>query len=415
MGKIRVDGADLRGWARLAFDATLGLTAVVEGMHRNISCVQGLLAPPQGRTRGITGLVYGSIRGGTHLAAIGCDAALALRESAALERDPSPEREAVLAALNGVVGDHLAATRNPLAIPMRLRRDGRPLVLERRELGRAIPDPGRRLLVLVHGSCMSDLGWSRRGHDHGAALARDAGYTPVYLHYNSGLHISENGRGLADALEGLVRAWPTPLDELSILAHSMGGLVARSACHHGAAAGHGWPRRLRALVFLGTPHHGAPLERGGSWVDVALGVSPYSAPLAQLGHLRSAGITDLRHGSLLDEDWQGRDRFRPARDRPRHVPLPEGVRCHAIAASKARSAGLVGRVLGDGLVPVDSALGDHAHPGRALGIPESRRWIGLGMGHFDLLGHPEVYRRILRWLEPRARGGRARGPREPKA
>jgi len=394
-----IDVTDLRGWGRLAFDATLGLTAVVEAMHLNISRAPAIIgAPAQGSTRGITGLVYASIRSVTRLVGMGFEA-VTHRVRASGERPPSPKREAVLAALNGVVGDHLAATENPLAIPMRLRRDGRPLVLERRALAKAIPDAGPRLLVLVHGSCQNDLRWSRLGHDHGTALARDLGYTPVYLHYNSGLHVSTNGRTFADALERLIREWPVPLDDLAILAHSMGGLVTRGACHHGAAAGHEWLRRLRALVFLGTPHHGAPLERGGNWVDVLLSISPYSAPIASLGQIRSAGITDLRHGSASDRDWEGRDRFEPRRERPCPVPLPPGVKCHAIAATMARSPGLADHVLGDGLVPVNSALGCHADPVRSLAFPESQRWIGRGMNHWDLLSHPEVYERIRGWLD----------------
>ena len=78
----------------------------------------------------------------------------------------------------------------------------------------------------------------------------------------------------------------------------MGGLVARSASHQ-AAAGAAWPRQLRDLVFLGTPHLGAPLERRGRGVDL-LSAPPHARALALLGRTRSAGITDLRHGALLD-------------------------------------------------------------------------------------------------------------------
>ena len=149
---------------------------------------------------------------------------------------------------------------------------------------------------------MNDLQWKRKGHDHGAALARDLAYTPVYLHYNSGLHISTNGRAFAELLEALVRLWPVPLTELVLIGHSMGGLVARSACHYGALARHEWLRRLDKLVFLGTPHHGAPLERGGNWVDMLLGVervlrtagSPGQDP--QRRHHRSALRQSGRRG-----------------------------------------------------------------------------------------------------------------------
>ena len=311
---------------------------------------------------------------------------------------PSPTREALVAALNGVLGDYLAETGNPLAIPLRFRRHGVPLPMEREALAAAGAGGTGKVLVLVHGLCLDDLQWNRRGHDHGAALARDFGYTPLYLHYNSGLHLSINGAQLADALELLVRRWPTPLLDLAILAHSMGGLVVRSACHYGAAAGHAWVQHLRTLVFLGTPHHGAPMERGGNWIDLLLGISPYSAPLARLGKLRSAGITDLRYGNLTHEDWQGRDRFARG-DRRCFVPLPEGVRCYAIAATTAKHPRPPGRSLpGDGLVPVASALGEHDRPALSLHIPKSRQWIAHGCGHLDLLDAPEVYRRIRRWL-----------------
>ena len=156
---------------------------------------------------------------------------------------------------------------------------------------------------------MNDLQWSRGGHDHGAALARDCGFTPVYLRYNSGQHVSINGHALAQQLQGLVDAWPVPLERCVLLGHSMGGLLARSALHYGTQAGLGWRSRVTDLVCLGTPHHGAPLERAGNWIDMLLGATPYAAPFARLGKLRSAGITDLRHGNLVDEDWVGRDRF----------------------------------------------------------------------------------------------------------
>ena len=246
---------------------------------------------------------------------------------------------------------------------------------------------------------MSDGQWSRAEHDHGAALARDLGYTPVYLHYNTGLHISLNGRALADRLERLIDAWPRPLDRVVVLAHSMGGLVARSALHHGQHAGHRWPARLDDLVFLATPHEGAPLERAGHWIDVVLGATPYAAPFARLGKLRSAGITDLRHGFLLDEDWVGRDRFASAHAPRRAPPLPEGVRCHAIAATLGRRDGdLKDRLLGDGLVPLDSALGRHPDAGRSLRLPDDRQWIGYEMNHLDVLSDAAVYAQLRQWL-----------------
>jgi pimeloyl-ACP methyl ester carboxylesterase len=391
--------SDIQGYSRLAIDATVGVTDIVETVHATILRGPFLRVPAHGRTRGIPGLVYHAIRGTTRLVGVSLDGLLAQLDAALDPASSSAEREALQAAANGVLGDHLAASANPLAIPMRLRRDGGPLVLTTPALAAALPQPTGKILVLAHGLCMNDRQWRRNGHDHGAALAADAGFTPVYLHYNSGLHVSTNGRAFAGQLEALLGAWPVPVDELVIVGHSMGGLLARSACYCGELAGHAWPRHLRKIVFLGTPHHGTAFERGGNWVTVGLGVSRYTAAFARLGKIRSAGITDLRYGSILDEDWEDRDRFARDRDRRRILPLPEGVQCYAIGAAiptgeRVSSAPL----LGDGLVPLRSALGQHRDPARNLPFAESQQWIGYGMNHWDLLDRREVYEQIRGWL-----------------
>jgi pimeloyl-ACP methyl ester carboxylesterase len=400
--KTHLKGADIRGASRLAIDATLGLTRLVESMHHNIARTPGPLGKfSQEPTTGITGLVYRTIQGTTRLVGSGIDALLGqlvpLLEPQNAQQS-SNAREAVLAALNGVLGDHLSDTANPLAIPMRLRRDGVPLALSGDEIAANIPHPGGKILLLVHGLCMNDLQWRRKGHDHGATLAEACGFTPLYLHYNSGRHVSSSGHALADLLESLVQAWPVPVDELVIIGHSMGGLVARSACHYGRLAGHGWLKHLRRMFFLGTPHHGAPLERGGNWVNLILEASPYTAALARLAKIRSAGITDLRHGSILDTDWQHGDRFARGKKHP-SLPLPAGVRCYALGVVIAKDpADPEHTLLGDGLVPLHSALGQHAEKDRCLDFPKSRRWVGYGMNHLDLLGSAEVCDQLRKWL-----------------
>lgn len=390
---------ELRGASRLAVEATRGVTDLVEAMHRTIAGGPAVLGRPlDAPAAALIAPIYGGIRAVTQLVGAGIDAALAQLAPLLGESVPGPEREAVLAALNGVLGDYLSETRNPLAIEARLRHAGRRLTLEREPLRKALPHAGRKVLVLAHGSCMNDLEWRRRGHEHGEALARDLGYTPVYLHYNTGLHVSTNGAAFAALLEQLAAAWPEPLDEIVILAHSLGGLVSRSACHAGELAGHAWRRALRALVCLGSPHHGAPLERLGNWVDLLLGVSRYSAPLARLGKIRSAGVTDMRYGVVLEQDWAGRDRFAHGADGRTPLALPVGVGCYAVAATTATAAQPGARLPGDGLVPVDSALGRCARPELTLAFPEDHQWIALGTGHLDLLDRAEVYATLRAWL-----------------
>jgi PGAP1-like protein len=392
--------SDLRGAARLAVDLTVLVTDMVETMHHNIARRPGVL----GRgtlepARGFTGFVYRRVRGMTRLVGGTVDAVLAPLVSPLAETSEWPGRAAVLGALNGVLGDHLEATGNPLATPMHFRLGGVPLPLARREIAARLRHPRQRVLVMVHGLCTTDTIWSRQSNDHWQRLAQDMQADALYLRYNSGRHISTNGAELAALLEKLVEAWPGRLRELVLVGHSMGGLVIRSACAAGDASGHEWLRRLRALVFLGTPHQGAPLERVGHGVHMLLAGSPYTIALTRLGGLRSAGITDLRHGSLLDRDWMGRDRF--ARDGYLHhaQPLPRGVPAFTIAGSLSKRATDRDRTpYGDGLVPVASALGLHPDRSMAVAFPSTRRWIAYRTGHLDLLSSDAVYEHAKHWL-----------------
>ncbi len=371
---------DLLGASRLALDAVSGVTALVETVHMNV-LNRAIGTPVMRPVAGVTSLVYRSVKGVTALVGSGLDAAL--RKLAPLLAQP-PEwtgREAVLAALNGVLGDHLEQSGNPLAIPMQLV---------------SVGVPGPRIVLLVHGLCMNHQQWLRDGVDHGATLARERGMSPVYVHYNSGRHVSQNGRELASKLQALIDTWPVAVEEIVIVGHSMGGLVARSACHYAALADHEWLGKLGSMVFLGTPHDGAPLERGGNWVHVVTDLSAYSAPFSRLAKIRSAGITDLRHGSVLDDDWQDRDRFAHG-GLPRFLALPSGIPCLAIAATVGKVRGAMADMLaGDGLVPLASGLGEHADPARCLQLEKQALY---GVNHMQLLSSVQVTERLLEWIK----------------
>jgi pimeloyl-ACP methyl ester carboxylesterase len=396
--------SDLRGIAQLGSQATAGIAHIVEGVHQSIWDRLGVPGGPKaGQTRGITGLAYKSVHGVNRLVGLGLQALLKRLEPLLTPGTDSPaessQRAALLAALNGVMGDHLLATQNPLATQMSMRWQGQAL-----DWQNLPPDfaPTGKVLLLIHGLCMNDLQWQADNKvDHGQALASSLGYTPIYLRYNSGLHTSQNGRELASQLGLLAQHWPTPIEEISIVAHSMGGLLTRSACQLAAEQGLRWLPLLKNIVFLGTPHHGAPLERAGNWIDVLLGSTPYTAPLAKLGQLRSAGITDLRHGHVRDEDWQGDNRFHRLPDQRLITPLPAGVNCFAVAATMAAKRGaLANRLIGDGLVPLHSALGEHTDPRRDLGFAKSEQLVCYRMNHMELLSSPMLTQQMLDWLKP---------------
>ena len=391
----------LRGASRLAVEATLAVADLVQAMQHEIGGGPRVLGRPLLRaTRIVSAPVYAGVR--TLARLVGACAELALAAAALLDGGRSQiDSDAALAVLNGVVGDYLAKTQNPLAIEMALRHQGERVVLERGALLARFPGAPRKLVVIVHGSCRHDRPRCAPGQDGLSALARELGIARIDLLYNTGLHVAANGRAFAALLERLVAAWPVPLDDLALVGHSMGGLVARSAAHAGEVEGHAWRGKLRTLVCIASPHHGAPLERAGSWVDVLLGVSRYSAPLARLGKIRSAGVTDLRFGSVLDEHRDPRGRFATPRDVRRRLRLPLDVRCFAIAATRTATPG-ERKYASDGVVPVDSALGRHARPELTLAFDET--WIGFGMGHVEVLERPEMHTVLHRWLSPSVGG-----------
>ena len=408
--------SDLRGVAQLATQATRGVTRIVEGVHQSVYDTMGVPGgPATGQTRGVTGLVYKSIHGVTQAVGKALDMALTglmpLLESAGAAQAGSAQRETVLAILNGVMGDHLAASGNPLAISMTLRHQGQALRWDVEPRPAHLAGAAPKVLLMIHGLCMNDLQWHTEKDgkvvDHGETISAALGYTPIHVRYNTGLHTSQNGHQLAAELEQMVQHWPVPLDEITVLVHSMGGLLIRSALYYARQDGLTWPRHLKNIVFLGTPHHGSPLERAGNWVDTILGSTPFTAPFARLGKLRSAGITDLRYGHVLDADWQGHDRFHRKPDSRVPLPLPEGVACYAVAATLAseRSA-LADRLTGDGLVPLHSGLGEHDDPARSLIFAKDSQWIAFNTGHMELLSRPEVTQQVLKWLTP---------PAEPQA
>jgi pimeloyl-ACP methyl ester carboxylesterase len=399
--------SDLRAALRLAGQATTGVIGIAEGVHQSVRNRLGLPAGVEpDRTGGLTGQIYQGIRGVTQLVGHGLDSALAsllpLVDDPSRHPEPSPGREAVLAALNGVMGDRLLESSNPLAQTMELRHQGRRLPLDSAQaLHERLAGASPHLLVLLHGLCMNDTQWLRKGHDHGAVLAQALGATPVYLRYNSGLHTSTNGRDFARHLEWLAVQWPVPLESITLIGHSMGGLVARAACEEAQRSSHRWRPLLKHLVFLGTPHHGAPLERAGHGVDVLLAATPFTAPFTRLGQLRSAGITDLRHGHVRDADWQGRERFGSGVDHREPLPLPEGVACFTIAATLAPQRGLLAdRLTGDGLVPLRSALGQHDDPRHRLVFARDSQRTVHRTGHLELLSSPVVAQQLLQWLAP---------------
>jgi pimeloyl-ACP methyl ester carboxylesterase len=303
--------------------------------------------------------------------------------------------------VNGLAGDHLAADHPDLAIEMSLRRGGHEVPLEREGIAEAFSDATPRIALFIHGLCETDEAWrltlpgAPPAPPYGSRLRDELGYTPVYLRYNTGLHVSENGRELTQILERLVAAWPVEVEEIALVGHSMGGLVARSACRYGELDEHSWTDVVRHVFCLGTPHLGAPLEKAAHIASWPLNRLPETRPFADLFfNGPREGNKALRCGSCVDEDWGDSDEF--WRDRCTEVPFLPDATYYFVGATLGRRPDGPASLVGDLLVRYPSASG----VGRRRRIPfeiDNGRHIG-GLDHFRLLNHPAVYEQIRAWL-----------------
>ncbi len=300
-----------------------------------------------------------------------------------------------LAVLNGAIGDYLVRSDNGLATEMALFEQGEPLVLERELLGVRFPSARRRVVVLVHGLMCTESIWRHReGWDYGSLLARDLDYSPLYLRYNTGLAIADNGAALARLLERLLASWPVEIEELLLLGYSMGGLVVRSACHV-AGNDQAWLRKVRRSVYVGTPHRGAPLERAGRILARLMQRvdDPYTRLAADLANLRSEGVKDLGDADLRHEDRLRSSKRLSLRDARHPVPLLPTIDHLLIAGTIAHDPWLAA-LFGDALVPVSSATDGGETEGPSVEVFP-------GLDHLELARRPEVYLRMRSWLKER--------------
>jgi pimeloyl-ACP methyl ester carboxylesterase len=275
---------EVRAIGDLAGRTLAGGSSMVRDLHMAVADRAFTAAGPGGAPvrvihDGVAEALYGGVH--TALGALPRAAGSVFARSAAAEGPAlaqSSRGSLALAALNAYIGDALAAIGSELALTMTLRHRGADLPLDPDGLARALPDAGPRVAIFVHGLGETDVSWRLRADadrpGYGACLQRDLGHTPIELRYNTGLHISDNGRALAGLLEELCDAWPVAVREIVVVGHSMGGLVARSACHYGHGEGHRWTGAVRHVFCLGSPHLGAPLEKGVNALGWALGRVP---------------------------------------------------------------------------------------------------------------------------------------------
>jgi pimeloyl-ACP methyl ester carboxylesterase len=206
------------------------------------------------------------------------------------------------------------------------------------------------------------------------------GFSVLRLRYNTGRAVSDNGSDLADLIEAVRLAWPVPIDDIALIGHSMGGLVARSAVTAGRDSGHDWIDMTRQIVTIATPHLGSPIEKAVQFVSDGLGLFKESRPLSAFLEQRSAGIKNLREG--VDDADKSTD----------------AIKYHVVAgAVTTEPTHPLGILVGDLVVGVGSATGK----GRQFQVDSSDVLVVGGRNHAGLIHDPQVISQTRRWLTPR--------------
>ncbi|HWU33436.1 MAG TPA: hypothetical protein VN108_11205, partial [Marmoricola sp.] len=315
--------------------------------------------------------------------------------------ESSAKGQFVVTALNGLVGEQIADRTPGLDFALAQRKAGHDVPPTLADLSVTYPDATGSIVVFIHGLCENENYWNRaarptsdvdgrvaseagridtltKPRNYGERLAEDLDFTPLFIRANTGTSVRESGVALHALMSRVVENWPVPVERISFVAHSMGGLIVRAACDLESTESD-WTDHVSDIVTLGTPHLGSPVER-----SIALGMRiadkvPELAPYRRIFMQRSAGVLDLSHGMP---------------DHPR--PLTR-ARYRLVSATLAKTTTHpLSIAIGDLLVQPRSAfgrpvVGDELFPGAdTLHVPNA--------DHFDLLNHDDVYAAIHGWL-----------------
>ena len=370
------------------------------------------------------------------LEAVGRAALLPVRGASYVVRVGQAHQHFFLPVLNGALGDQLAARFDPRAIRMSFRRGVQDVAVADLRLN----EPRQKTVVYVHGLMGDELIWQTGFQDpsgrrrYGPRLAEETHSRALYLRFNSGLHLSENGRELNLLLTELVETYPDAVGELVLVGHSMGGLIIRSAGYYGnqfkveseelsvdAAKSavseksqllipHAplltekapWLTYLRSVFLIGTPNDGSWLEQNSHFTARLLeriNLFP-TRFLSQALNQRSNGIKDMRYSVLVDEDWQDAHANDLTPPRTPVPPLP-GVQYHILMGSwlRATRPSALREYFGDGLVGHGSARG-YTTFGDEAALPAGasvRTAVFNQQHHGGLLTHPEIFQYLKQW------------------
>jgi hypothetical protein len=272
----------------------------------------------------------------------------------------------VVPIINGLHGDSMDEKGHKALIKMSFRHKSLDINLKDIKEKFKLADNEGKLIIMVHGLMNDETIWHSNPEDliqrMGTFLEKQNKANILYIRYNTGRHISQNGRDFSSLIQNLIDTFKNYIKELTIISHSMGGLVTRSAGYYAEKSGHNWLSKLKNVFLIGVPNEGSYLARVAHMAQYFLRKfdPTENDTIAKFFEIRSNGIKDLSFGFLVDEDWQNPNYEREKKVKATKVyPVPN-VEYYLVAGTVSTKSEKkkIFTFFGDGLVEKQSALSD---------------------------------------------------------
>ncbi len=268
----------------------------------------------------------------------------------------------IAAILNGLNGDILEENNDPLAIKMHFRYRNKDISVDKLVDYYDFNQFDGRVCILIHGLMGDEYMWKKiKANDEnkiGDWLEKNENQHVLYLRYNTGLHISENGRALSNLFEEFMNQYGNKIKQLVLIGHSMGGLLIRSAGYYADIQRQNWLERLKTIFLIGVPNKGSYLAQIGFFVGhifrkIDISHDDY---IAKFMDVRSNGIKDLSFAYLTDDDWLNKNSGDLENYTVSKVRPISGVKYYLIGGILGKKNNILSSYFGDGLVGSTSAL-----------------------------------------------------------
>jgi len=225
------------------------------------------------------------------------------------------------------------------------------------------------------------------------------GYYPIFIRFNHGKHISDNGKELLLLLTDLLSKDSSL--KLNIFCYSIGCLVFRSTLYYAREnLSEISIKNIDKVIFISSPDGGSYLEKAGFWATFLMERAPTLAIqlIGMIGNLRSDAIKDLSHGVIREEDWN-QFNYLSRYWQNHYFGELDNINCYQLYSSFGEENSILQEWLGDGIVELSSLtlLRDNVYLKKDR--TQLRSTNITGNNHFTILQSGLLRKRIAEIME----------------